>query len=212
LSGPSHTIWTRYGFAWVTLALFLITLTGHWIFGWLAYAREQEAHGQAIAVAGYTIQMMRATLENWQSEFLQLLWQVAGLAILLHVGSPQSNEGDDRIEAKIDAILLAVEPKRATVCWTRSIVNTKADTQTPVLSVCSNRKRAHGGARQGQDLTELPSRKERYRVYLFVRSSALNRVPVMPEPMPMMDAEATTIPIDDMTGEGDMASAPTNRL
>lgn len=56
--------------------------------------------------------MMRDTLENWQSEFLQLLWQVAGLAILLHVGSPQSKEGDDRMEAKIDAILLAVEPKR----------------------------------------------------------------------------------------------------
>jgi hypothetical protein len=55
---------------------------------------------------------MRDTLENWQSEFLQLLWQVAGLAILLHVGSPQSKEGDDRMEAKIDAILLAVEPKK----------------------------------------------------------------------------------------------------
>ena len=55
---------------------------------------------------------MRDTLENWQSEFLQLLWQVAGLAILLHVGSPQSKEGDDRMEAKLDAILLAVEPKK----------------------------------------------------------------------------------------------------
>jgi hypothetical protein len=107
-----HNFWSRYGFAWVTLALFLITLSGHWIFGWLAYVREQEAHGQAIEVAGYTIQMMRGTLENWQSEFLQLLWQVAGLAILLHVGSPQSKEGDDRMEAKIDAILLAVEPKK----------------------------------------------------------------------------------------------------
>jgi hypothetical protein len=37
--------------------------------------------------------MMRDTLENWQSEFLQLIWQVAGLAILLHVGSPQSKRG-----------------------------------------------------------------------------------------------------------------------
>jgi hypothetical protein len=108
----SHSIWSRYGFAWVTLALFLITLSGHWIFGWLAYVREQQDHGQAVEVAGYTIQMMRDTLENWQSEFLQLIWQVAGLAILLHVGSPQSKEGDDRMEAKIDAILLAVEPKK----------------------------------------------------------------------------------------------------
>jgi hypothetical protein len=108
----SHSIWSRYGFAWVTFALFAITLTGHWIFGWFAYVREQQDHGLAIEVAGYTVQMMRDTMENWQSEFLQLIWQVAGLAILLHVGSPQSKEGDDRMEAKIDAILLAVEPDK----------------------------------------------------------------------------------------------------
>jgi hypothetical protein len=85
---------------------------GHWIFGWFAYAAEQQAHLQPVDVSGYTIQMLRDTLENWQSEFLQLLWQVGGLAFLLHVGSPQSKEGDDRMEAKIDAILLAVEPKK----------------------------------------------------------------------------------------------------
>jgi hypothetical protein len=108
----SHSIWYRYGYAWVTLALFLITLSGHWIFGWFAYVQDQQSHGQAVQVGAYTIQMMRDTLENWQSEFLQLLWQVAGLAILLHVGSPQSKEGDDRMEAKIDAILMALEPKK----------------------------------------------------------------------------------------------------
>jgi hypothetical protein len=57
--------------------------------------------------------MMRDTLENWQSEFLQLIWQVGGLALLLYVGSPQSKEGDDRVEAKIDAILAAVAPNNA---------------------------------------------------------------------------------------------------
>lgn len=107
-----RSIWTRYGFAWVTAALFLITLTGHWIFGWYAYTNEQLALKQPVEISDYTMQMMRDMLENWQSEFLQLLWQVAGLAILLHVGSPQSKEGEDRIEAKIDAILLAVEPKK----------------------------------------------------------------------------------------------------
>ena len=107
-----HSIWSRYGFAWITGAFFLITLSGHWVFGWFAYVDEQAAHQQPIEVSAYTIQMMRDTLENWQSEFLQLLWQVAGLAMLLHVGSPQSKEGDDRMEAKIDAILLAVEPEK----------------------------------------------------------------------------------------------------
>src|SRR5918992_1759557 len=107
------SLWRAYAFAWITLGLFLFSLVGHWLFGWFAYVDEQTAHGQPIEVGGYTIQMLRDTLENWQSEFLQLMWQVAGLAILLHVGSPQSKEGGDRMEAKIDAILLAVQPKKA---------------------------------------------------------------------------------------------------
>lgn len=49
--------------------------------------------------------MMRDTLENWQSEFLQLIWQVGGLAILLCIGSPQSKEGDDRREEKLDMLI-----------------------------------------------------------------------------------------------------------
>jgi hypothetical protein len=105
------TIWKRYGFFWVTMAVFLITLSGHWLFGWFAYVNEQQGLQQPVELGAYTVQMLRDTLENWQSEFLQLIWQVAGLAFLLHVGSPQSKEGDDRMEAKIDAILLAVEPR-----------------------------------------------------------------------------------------------------
>ncbi|MBV6486642.1 MAG: hypothetical protein H3C55_01695 [Pseudorhodoplanes sp.] len=101
-----------YGFIWVTGGFFLISLLGHWVFGWFSFVSEQHAHGATMDVADYAIQMMRDTLENWQSEFLQLIWQVAGLAMLLHVGSPQSKEGDDRVEAKIDAILLAVEKRR----------------------------------------------------------------------------------------------------
>lgn len=55
--------------------------------------------------------MMQTTLENWQSEFLQLLWQVGGLAVLLHIGSPQSKEGSDRVDDKIDAILRKIDPE-----------------------------------------------------------------------------------------------------
>jgi hypothetical protein len=108
-----HSIWKRYGFAWVTGGFFLISLAGHWMFGWFAYVNEQLAHQQPIQFSDYAIQMGRDTLENWQSEFLQLLWQVGGLALLLHVGSPQSKEGDDRMEAKIDYILEKVDPEHA---------------------------------------------------------------------------------------------------
>jgi hypothetical protein len=102
-----------YGFAWVTGGFFLLTLAGHWIFGWFAFASEQLAHGQPVTSSDYLTIMMRDTLENWQSEFLQLLWQVAGLSLLLYVGSPQSKEGDDRIEAKLDALLHRVAPEEA---------------------------------------------------------------------------------------------------
>lgn len=103
--------WKSYGYAWVTCGFFVITLVGHWLFGWFAYLDEQQAMGQPVEVSGYVIQMTRDTLENWQSEFLQLIWQVAGLAYLLYVGSPQSKEGNDRAEAKIDAILRHIDPE-----------------------------------------------------------------------------------------------------
>jgi hypothetical protein len=55
--------------------------------------------------------MSRDTLENWRSEFLQLLWQVGGLALFFYAGSPQSREGDERKEAKLDLIIRAVDPQ-----------------------------------------------------------------------------------------------------
>lgn len=106
-------VWSAYGYAWVTLGFFLISIVGHWIFAWFAYVDEQTAHHMPIEVSGYFVETMRDTLENWQSEFLQLLWQVGGLSILLFVGSPQSKEGSERVEAKIDALLRRVDEKDA---------------------------------------------------------------------------------------------------
>ena len=98
-----------YSYGWITLGFFIVSLIGHWLFGWFAYVDEQAAHAQPVAASGYLVEMMRDTLENWQSEFLQLLWQVGGLAFLLFLGSPASKEGSDRMEAKLDAILRRVD-------------------------------------------------------------------------------------------------------
>lgn len=104
------SLFTHYSFFWVTLILFLGSLIGHWVFGWFAFVNEQNALNQPIRISDYLVESMRDTLENWQSEFLQLIWQVAGLAFLLHIGSPQSKEGDERKEEKLDKILQAVAP------------------------------------------------------------------------------------------------------
>jgi hypothetical protein len=95
----------RYAYGWLTLLFFLVSIAGHWWFGWDAYVADATEHGQAPQVNDYLVEMGRDTLENWQSEFLQLLWQVVGLAYFLYVGSPASKENDDRMEAKIDELL-----------------------------------------------------------------------------------------------------------
>ena len=90
----------RYAYGWITVAFFAGSLGLHWMFGWYAYKDEAAGHGQAPQVREYMVEMGRDTFENWQSEFLQLIWQVLGLADFLYVGSPTSKENDDRLEAK----------------------------------------------------------------------------------------------------------------
>jgi hypothetical protein len=41
------------------------------------------------------------------------MWQVAGLAFLWYVGSPQSKEGDDRKEEILTLLLKKVDPENA---------------------------------------------------------------------------------------------------
>lgn len=103
----------RYAYGWITLAFFLGSLILHWVFGWHAFVEEAQSHGQSPEVAAYTNEMLRDTFENWQSEFLQLLWQVLGLAYFLYIGSPASKENDDRIEAKVDALMRMIGGEKA---------------------------------------------------------------------------------------------------
>ena len=99
------SVFRKYAYAWITVGFFLVSLALHWWFGWQAYVDEAREHGSMPEANAYLVEMGRDTFENWQSEFLQLMWQVVGLAYFLYVGSPSSKENDDRVEAKIDALL-----------------------------------------------------------------------------------------------------------
>ena len=109
---PGTSVWSRYSYTWVTLILFLVALAGQWLFGWYEYVQTQQDHQMPVEVSGYVTQLMRGTLENWQSEFLQLIWQVAGLSFLYHIGSTQSRESEDRLEAKVDELLRVIDARR----------------------------------------------------------------------------------------------------
>lgn len=110
MSGKKMSTFKKRGYVWVTLLFFVISITLHWFFGWKTFVQEQLAHHQPIVFSDYFAAMMRDTMENWQSEFLQLIWQIAGLAYLLYIGSPQSKEGDERKEEKLDYIIRTLDP------------------------------------------------------------------------------------------------------
>ena len=98
--------WQRaYSFLWVTLALFVISWVGQFVFQLTEVRNDAAQHGQPFEMSDFWPQFLSSTFENWQSEFLQLCWQAAGLAFLLFWGSSQSKEGEERLEAKVDALL-----------------------------------------------------------------------------------------------------------
>lgn len=96
---------TAYSFGIVTGGLFLLSWVGQFVFQLAQERNDAAAHGQVLAMADFWPAFLSSTFENWQSEFLQLVWQAAGLALFFFWGSSQSKEGDERLEAKVDALL-----------------------------------------------------------------------------------------------------------
>src|SRR5215203_2630008 len=112
-----------YSFGLVTAGLCLLSWTGQF-FTQLAVVRNEAAdHGQPFEWPDFMAQFFASTFENWQSEFLQLVWQAAGLTLLLFWGSSQSKESDERIEVKIDRLLQeqGIDPSTISAEVNRSI-------------------------------------------------------------------------------------------
>ena len=97
---------TAYSFGIVTGALFVLSWVGQLVFQMIEARNDAAEHGSTFAWEQFWPQFLSSTFENWQSEFLQLVWQAAGLALFYFWGSSQSKEGDERIEAKIDRLLV----------------------------------------------------------------------------------------------------------
>ncbi len=108
MAGPgAHRprFFTAYSFAIVTGTLFLLSWVGQFAFQLIEFRNDAAEHHQAFAWPEFFPAFLSSTFENWQSEFLQLVWQAAGLAVFYYWGSSQSKEGDERLEAKIDRLL-----------------------------------------------------------------------------------------------------------
>ena len=94
-----------YSFALITGLFFLLSWVGQFVAQLAQIRNEAQQHGENFAWADFWPDFFASTFENWQSEFLQLVWQAVGLAVLLYWGSSQSKESDERVEAKLDRLL-----------------------------------------------------------------------------------------------------------
>jgi hypothetical protein len=105
-------LWRSYNLSIVLLVLFLASWTGQAVFQWFEMANEAQAHGQASTLAEFIPAFFSATFENWQSEFLQLFTMVVLTAFLIHKGSHESKDQDEKVDqalARIEQRLERIE-------------------------------------------------------------------------------------------------------
>jgi hypothetical protein len=95
----------RWGAIYILAALFLATWAAQFVTQLLDFQSEQMAHGQPFEWPEFWADFLRATFENWQSEWLQLLAQALLISAFSHVLFRKGDEDHNRLEAKVDRIL-----------------------------------------------------------------------------------------------------------
>jgi hypothetical protein len=97
-------IFRDYGLSIVLLSMFLIAWVGQFVAQWIEFANEQHQQGESFQFADYMPVFWSATLENWQSEFLQLLTFVVLTAYLIHRGSNESKDSQEEMQQQLSRI------------------------------------------------------------------------------------------------------------
>ncbi len=99
--------WKNYNLSIVLGLCFVLSLAGQFFVGLKHFRAEQSEHGQGARIwgdDGYIWAFGDAVLENWQSEFLQLLTFVIFTTYLVHKGSHESKDTEDAMQAQLDRI------------------------------------------------------------------------------------------------------------
>ena len=97
-------VWKHFGLSLAFCILFLTSWAAHGVAEWQVYTDQQTSHNQPTELGDFAAEFAQSTLENWQSEFLQLFSFVVMSALLIHRGSAESKDGDQRIEEALRRI------------------------------------------------------------------------------------------------------------
>ena len=94
----------KYSLSIVLFIFFLVSIIGQAYFQYSHELKEAESNNQTLTTEDFTNSFIASTLENWQSEFLQLFTFVILSTFLIHKGSPQSKDGDEEVERTLKRI------------------------------------------------------------------------------------------------------------
>ncbi|WP_116953602.1 DUF6766 family protein [Jiangella endophytica] len=94
----------RWGAVYVLVLLFLGSWLGQFFTQLSEFRSDQRALGQPFTWSDYLASFFASTLENWQSEWLQLVFQAVLLLAAKHLLFQADAEDLERIERKIDTI------------------------------------------------------------------------------------------------------------
>lgn len=75
----------RWGAVYLLAALFLASWAAQFFSQMVEFGNEARAHGEAFSMSEYLPAFLSSTFENWQSEWLQLVFQAIVLLGLKHV-------------------------------------------------------------------------------------------------------------------------------
>ena len=96
-------MWRNNNLSIVLVLLFVFSLAGHAVSGWMAHNAEQRQHGEPeIALAAFitSSEFGETVFENWESEFLQMAFYILLTVFLYQKGSAESkkHDGTDEVE------------------------------------------------------------------------------------------------------------------
>ncbi|MEU3011697.1 DUF6766 family protein [Nocardia asteroides] len=92
----------RWGAVYLLILLFLGSWAAQFVTQLIAYRSSQQDLGLPFTWSGYWPDFLSSTFENWQSEWLQLVFQAILLLGAKHWIFRVDAETSERIESKID--------------------------------------------------------------------------------------------------------------
>jgi hypothetical protein len=103
-SSGTTKVWANFGLGLILCILFFLAWAAQGVVQWQRYAEEQRAHNEPVEMTAYLVDYGQSTLENWQSEFLQLFAFVVLASLYIHRGSAESRDSEDRMEQMLKDI------------------------------------------------------------------------------------------------------------